>query len=188
MLFVAPFGFWGVFPFGVHCLLLLFVARSCFCDRISLSQNQKEENAFGCSFLLFIARFGFFCRCFYLNIALLVLVFCWYERPKRRIKGKKSPNGNQAYGSWLASRAMKSQKEQQQSRKATKGRKKQRRATKKAQKNKRYKKSKWKPGLTLHQSGGGKQNKVKSYKNDRVFDHMGKSGLRGVLLFKNVSR
>ena len=30
LLFVARFGFWGVFPFGVRCFLLLFVARSCF--------------------------------------------------------------------------------------------------------------------------------------------------------------
>ena len=48
----------------------------------------KQANAFGCSLLLFIARFGF-CRWFHLNIALLVLVFCWFEKPKRATKGKK---------------------------------------------------------------------------------------------------
>ena len=50
----------------------------------------------------FIARYGFlllvlvFCGCFHLSIALLVVAFCWYEKPKRATKGKKCPNGNQA--------------------------------------------------------------------------------------------
>ena len=49
-----------------------------------------------------VARYGFFvarfvfCGCFHLSIALLVVAFCWYEKPKRATKGKKSPNGNQA--------------------------------------------------------------------------------------------
>ena len=30
LLFVARFGFWGVFPFAFRCFLLLSVARSCF--------------------------------------------------------------------------------------------------------------------------------------------------------------
>ena len=52
----------------------------------------------------FIARYGFlllvlvFCGCFHLNIALLVVAFCWYEKQRRATKGKKSPNGNQASG------------------------------------------------------------------------------------------
>ena len=47
-----------------------------------------------------VAGFGFlllvlaFCKCFHLKIALLVLVFGWYEKPKRANKGRKSPNGN----------------------------------------------------------------------------------------------
>ena len=50
----------------------------------------------------FVARYGFlllvlaFCGCFNLSIALLVVAFCWYEKPKRATKGKKGPNGNQA--------------------------------------------------------------------------------------------
>ena len=53
----------------------------------------------------FIARYGFlllvlvFCGCFHLSIALLVVAFCWYEKPKRATKGKKCPNGNQAFTS-----------------------------------------------------------------------------------------
>ena len=50
----------------------------------------------------FVAHYGFlllvlvFCRCFHLNIALLVVAFCWYEKPKQaKKKGKKNPNGNQ---------------------------------------------------------------------------------------------
>ena len=50
-----------------------------------------------------VAHFGFpllvldFCRCFHLNIALLVLVFRWCEKTKKSNKRQKSPNGNQAY-------------------------------------------------------------------------------------------
>ena len=90
MLFVARFGFWFVFPFAVRCLLLLFVALSCF-----YLKNQNRQ-------MPFVARYGFlllvlvFCGCFHLSIALLVVAFCWYEKPKRATKGKKSPNGNQA--------------------------------------------------------------------------------------------
>ena len=84
-----------MFPFAVGCVLLLFVARSCFEIESVLSQKPKQA-------MPLVSRFGFlllalvFGRCFNLNIALLVLVFCRYEKPKRAIKGKRCPNGNQA--------------------------------------------------------------------------------------------
>ena len=53
-----------------------------------LSQKTTQTNAFCCSF-------WFFCGCFHLNFALLVLVFCWYEKTKTSNK-RHSPNGNQA--------------------------------------------------------------------------------------------
>ena len=62
MLFVARFGFWCVFPFAVRCLLLLFVALSCF-----YLKNQNRQ-------MPFVARYGFlllvlvFCGCFHLSI------------------------------------------------------------------------------------------------------------------------
>ena len=59
LLFVARFGFWCVFPFAVRCLLLLFVALSCFEIESTLSQKPKQANAFCCSLWLFVARFGF---------------------------------------------------------------------------------------------------------------------------------
>ena len=31
-----------------------------------------------------------------MSISLLVVAVCWYEKPKRAIKGKNSANGNQA--------------------------------------------------------------------------------------------
>ena len=39
MLFVARFGFWGVFLFVVRCFLLLFVAHLVFKIESVLSQN-----------------------------------------------------------------------------------------------------------------------------------------------------
>ena len=78
LLFVAHFGFWGVFLFAFHCFccsLLLFLV---FEIESVLSQKPKQANAFGCSFWLFVAHFIIiFCRCFHLNIASLMLVFCW---------------------------------------------------------------------------------------------------------------
>ena len=86
MLFVLVFGECFHLPFVAFCCssLLVFVSEI----ESVLSQKLKQANAFGCLFLPFIARFVF-CRCFHLNIALLVLVFCWYKRPKRATKGKK---------------------------------------------------------------------------------------------------
>ena len=46
LLFVARFGFWCVFPFAVRCLLLLFVALSCFEIESILSQNQNRQMPF----------------------------------------------------------------------------------------------------------------------------------------------
>ena len=93
MLFVAfllvlVFGTCFHWPLVAFCcsslLLLVFEIESV------LSQKLKQANAFGCSFWFFvdvsIKKY----------IALLVLVFCWYEKPKRATKGKKSPNRNQA--------------------------------------------------------------------------------------------
>ena len=91
LLFVARFGVWCVFPFAVRCLLLFFIALSC----LFYLKNQNVQ-------MPFVARYGFlllvlvFCGCFHLNIALLVVAFCWYEKPKQATKSKKSPNGNQA--------------------------------------------------------------------------------------------
>ena len=83
LLFVVCFGFWCVFPFAIRCLLLLFVALSCFFLK---KQNRQ---------ILFVARYGFlllvlvFCGCFHLSITLLVVAFCWYEKPKRAKKAKE---------------------------------------------------------------------------------------------------
>ena len=55
-----------------------------------LSQKPKQANAFGCSFWLFIARFGFLQMFpFEYRIARFGVFFCWYERLERAIKGKK---------------------------------------------------------------------------------------------------
>ena len=86
LLFVARFGFWWVFPFAARCSSLLFLV---FEIESIPSQNQNRQ-------MPFVARYGFlllvlvFCGCFHLNIALLVVAFRWYEKPKRATKGKKS--------------------------------------------------------------------------------------------------
>ena len=60
MHFVARSGFWACFhlPFVAFCcssmLVLVFEIESV------LSQKPKQANAFGCSFWLFVVRFGFF--------------------------------------------------------------------------------------------------------------------------------
>ena len=89
--FVARFGFWCVFPFAVHCLLLLFVALSC--QFYLKNQNRQMPFVARYAFLLLVLVFS---GCFNLSIALLVVAFRWYEKPKQATKGKKSPNGNQA--------------------------------------------------------------------------------------------
>ena len=103
-LFVARFGFLWMFPFehrSARCGFLLVRKTKTSNKRQKMSKWKpgfKDQNGQ----MPLVARFGFlllvlvFCRCFHLNIALLVLVFCWYERPKRATKGKESPNGNQA--------------------------------------------------------------------------------------------
>ena len=90
-----------VFVFGA-CFHLPFVAFYCpsllflvFEIESILSQKPKQGNAFYCSLWLFVARFGFL-GCFHLSIALLVVAFRWYEKPKRATRGKKYPNGDQA--------------------------------------------------------------------------------------------
>ena len=87
MLSVAHFGVWCVFPFAVRCLLLLFLV---FEIESILSQKPKQANA--CLLLLVMALccwFWFFVDVSILSIALLVVAFCWYEKPKRATKGKK---------------------------------------------------------------------------------------------------
>ena len=60
LLFVAHFGFWFVFPFAVRCLLLLFVALSCFFEINSISKTKTGKcllllvMAFCCSFWSFV--------------------------------------------------------------------------------------------------------------------------------------
>ena len=76
LLVIARFGFWGVFPFVVRCFLLLVLVFEI--ELILKNLNRHVP---------LLARFGI-CRCFHLKIALLVLVFCWYEKPKRATKGQ----------------------------------------------------------------------------------------------------
>ena len=77
LLLVARFDFWDVLPFAVRPFLLLFVALAFEMESV-LSQKTKTGK---CHWLLV------------LDITLLILIFCWYERPKRAKKAK-SPNGN----------------------------------------------------------------------------------------------
>ena len=91
-------------PFVAHCCSFWFLGRVSICRSLLFA-------ALCCSFLLLrknqfylknqkrqmplVVRFDFlllvlvFCRCFHLNIALLVLVFCWYEKPTGATKGKE---------------------------------------------------------------------------------------------------
>ena len=81
-----------VFGSCFHCLFVAFRCSSLiflvFEIESVLSQKPKQANAFSCSSWLFVARFGF-SGCFHLKIPSLVLVFRWYESPKRATKGKK---------------------------------------------------------------------------------------------------
>ena len=61
LLFVVRFGFWCVFRFAVRCLLLLFIALSCFeIGNNSISKTKTGKSllllvmAFCCSFWLFV--------------------------------------------------------------------------------------------------------------------------------------
>ena len=93
LLLVLVFGACFHLPFVAFCcsslLFLVFEIESI------LPQNQNRQ-------MHFVARYCFlllvldFCGCFHLSIALLVVAFCWYEKPRRATKGKKCPNGNQA--------------------------------------------------------------------------------------------
>ena len=104
LFFVARFGFWCVFPFAVHCLSLPFVTFFLFLrlNQFYLKNQNRQMPLVARCGLIFVARCGFllfvlvFCGCFHLSIALLVVAFRWYEKPKQATKGKKSPNGNQA--------------------------------------------------------------------------------------------
>ena len=51
LLFVARFGLWGVFPFAFRCILLLFVARSCFCLK-----NQNRQMPLVACFVFSLVR------------------------------------------------------------------------------------------------------------------------------------
>ena len=86
LLLVLVFGACFHLPFvAFYCSSLLFLV---FEIESILSQKPKQANAFCCSLWLFVARFGF-CGCFHLSIALLVVAFRWYVKPKRATKGKK---------------------------------------------------------------------------------------------------
>ena len=69
-------------PFAALCCSFLFLKWNQF-----KNQNKKMP---------FVARYGFlllvlgFCECFHLSIALLVVVFCWYENQNEQQKAKKS--------------------------------------------------------------------------------------------------
>ena len=65
LLFVARFGFWGVFPFAVHCFCCFSLLFLVFEIESVLPQKPKQANTFDCSFWLFVARFGFG-ACFHL--------------------------------------------------------------------------------------------------------------------------
>ena len=84
-----------VLVFGA-CFHLPFVAFCCSSLLFVVSNTKTKTGkcllllvmAFCCSF--------WFLWMFYLSIALLVVAFCWYKKPKRVTEGKKCPNGNQA--------------------------------------------------------------------------------------------
>ena len=81
-LFVSRFGFWCVFPFAVRCLLLLFIALSCFRDRINSISKTKTDKW---RLLLVLV----FCECFRLSIALLVVAFAGTENQNEQQKAKE---------------------------------------------------------------------------------------------------
>ena len=80
LLSVAHFGFWGVFPFAVGCFLLSSLLVLVFeiesKTKIKISKTKTGNCLLGCSFWHF-------------KIALLVLVFCWYEKPKQSTKQRR---------------------------------------------------------------------------------------------------
>ena len=61
-----------------------------------LSQKTKTGKCLLLLVMAFCCSFWFFVKCFHLSIALVVVAFCRYEKPKRATKGKKCPNANQA--------------------------------------------------------------------------------------------
>ena len=85
LMLVLVFGACFHLPFVAFCcsslLFLVFEIESI------LSKNQNRQ-------IPFVARYGLlllvlaFCGCFHLSIALLVVAFCSYEKPKRATKGK----------------------------------------------------------------------------------------------------
>ena len=76
--------FWFLFPFAVRCLLLLFVALSCFWDRIDSISKTKTDKCLLLFVMAFCCSLWFSCGCFHLSIAFLVVDFCWYEKPSRK--------------------------------------------------------------------------------------------------------
>ena len=96
LLFVTRFGFWCVFPFPVRCLLLLFVALSCFWDRMNSISKTKTDKCLLLLVMAFCCSFWFFVDLSIWTSHCSLWLFCWYEKPKRARKGNKSPNGNQA--------------------------------------------------------------------------------------------
>ena len=76
-----------VLVFGA-CLHLLFIAFCCFLLLVLVFETESVLSQKRNRQMPLVARFVFN-RCFHLKIALLVLDFCWYEKPKRAMKGKK---------------------------------------------------------------------------------------------------
>ena len=91
MLFVASCcSFWFLMRVSI-CRSVSFTVLRCFFLFLKWNQfylkNQNRQ-------MPFVACYGFlllvlvFCGCFHLSIALLVVVFRWYGKPKRATKGK----------------------------------------------------------------------------------------------------
>ena len=82
LMLVSVFGACFHLPFiAFYCLSLLFLVF----EIESILKNPNNQ-------MSFVARYGFlmlvlvFCGCFHLSIALLVVAFRWYKKPKRAIK------------------------------------------------------------------------------------------------------
>ena len=92
LVFARVFGVCFHLPFVAFCCSSLFVVV--FEIESVLSQKPKQANAFGCSFWLFVARFGFLKMfAFELRIVRFDFLFVWITKTSN--KRPKSPNGHQ---------------------------------------------------------------------------------------------
>ena len=84
-----------VFPSWFHLSFVAFCCSSLLVlvFEIESVQSQKSKQAkkkcLRLLVLAFCCSFWFLHKYFHLNIALLVLAFCWYEKPKLATKNKK---------------------------------------------------------------------------------------------------